>query len=216
MYDMIRFWTMSISDFLDEYFETDVIKAYLAVSAIIGTALGPMSPGTAYVLLHHYMGDVDGNVGAWGFARGGMGVDHQGAGRVASRRRAARSAPAAGVEQILVKNGRATGVVLDGGDEILRQAVVSNMDVKRTFLKHVDEKELPDDFVKRVQQLQDPRLVRQAQHRARRRAEIHRRCPRARPCIKGDLHFTDSIERMERAYDDWKAGRWSAAIRSST
>ena len=72
--DMVRFWTMSISDYLDEYFENPVIKAYLAVSAIIGTALGPMSPGSAYVLLHHYMGDVDGNVGAWGFARGGMGA----------------------------------------------------------------------------------------------------------------------------------------------
>ena len=73
MYDMIRFWTMSISDYLDEYFENPVIKAYLAVASIIGTALGPMSPGTAYVLLHHAMGDVDGNIGAWGYARGGMG-----------------------------------------------------------------------------------------------------------------------------------------------
>jgi phytoene dehydrogenase-like protein len=72
--DMIRFWTMSISGFLDEYFEHPVIKAYLAIAAIIGTGLGPMSPGSAYVLLHHYMGDVDGNVGAWGFARGGMGA----------------------------------------------------------------------------------------------------------------------------------------------
>ena len=70
----IRFWTMSISDFLDEYFESDVIKANLAISGIIGTALGPMSPGTAYVLLHHYMGEVDGSVGAWGYARGGMGA----------------------------------------------------------------------------------------------------------------------------------------------
>ena len=67
-YEMVRFWTMSISDYLDEYFEHPVIKAYLAVSAIIGTALGPMSPGSAYVLLHHYMGDVDGNIGAWGLS----------------------------------------------------------------------------------------------------------------------------------------------------
>ena len=71
--DTMRFWTMSIGDFLDEYFESDVIKAHLAGSGIIGTALGVYSPGTAYVLLHHYMGDVDGSVGAWGFARGGMG-----------------------------------------------------------------------------------------------------------------------------------------------
>ena len=72
--DTLRFWTMSIGDYLDEYFETDVLKAHLAGSGIIGTALGVYSPGTAYVLLHHYMGDVDGTVGAWGFARGGMGA----------------------------------------------------------------------------------------------------------------------------------------------
>ena len=117
MYEMVRFWTMSISDYLDEYFETDVIKAYLAVSAIIGTALGPMSPGSAYVLLHHYMGDVDGNIGAWGFARGGMGAITQAM---------AKSLTAAGgeirvgkgVDHVLVENGSATGVVLDGGEEI--------------------------------------------------------------------------------------------------
>ena len=73
MAETIRFWTMSISDFLDEYFENNVVKASIALSGIIGTALGPMSPGTAYVLLHHYMGEVDGSIGAWGYARGGMG-----------------------------------------------------------------------------------------------------------------------------------------------
>jgi phytoene dehydrogenase-like protein len=74
MYDTIRFWTMSVAEYLDEYFETDVIKAALSGSGIIGTALGIHSPGTAYVLLHHYMGDVDGNMGAWGYARGGTGA----------------------------------------------------------------------------------------------------------------------------------------------
>ena len=71
--DTLRFWTKSVADYLDEYFETDVIKAHLAGSGIIGTALGVYSPGTAYVLLHHYMGDVDGNVGSWGYARGRYG-----------------------------------------------------------------------------------------------------------------------------------------------
>ncbi|MDZ7644872.1 MAG: hypothetical protein U5K76_12060 [Woeseiaceae bacterium] len=74
MYDTIRFWTMSVAEYLDEYFETDVIKASISGSGIIGTALGIHSPGTSYVLLHHYMGDIDGNVGAWGFARGGTGA----------------------------------------------------------------------------------------------------------------------------------------------
>ena len=73
IYDTIRFYTMSIRDYLEEYFESEITKAHLAGSAIIGTALGPCSPGSAYVLLHHYMGEVDGSVGSWGYARGGMG-----------------------------------------------------------------------------------------------------------------------------------------------
>ena len=106
MAQTLRFWTMSISDFLDEYFETDVIKANFALSGIIGTALGPMSPGTAYVLLHHYMGEVDGSVGAWGYARGGMGAVTQGARRLLRGHRAARSAPAP--KSIMSWSGTAT------------------------------------------------------------------------------------------------------------
>ena len=167
----LRFWTMSISDFLDEYFETDVIKAMFSISGIIGTALGPMSPGTAYVLLHHYMGEVDGSVGAWGYARGGMG---------AVTKALAASFQASGgtirteaeVERVLVKNGRASGVALAGGDEIYGRLVVSNADVKRTFLKLVEPRELPEPFLQAGQELQDPRLVRQGQHRARLAARI--------------------------------------------
>ncbi len=149
MYDMIRFWTMSISDFLDEYFEHPTVKAYQAVASIIGTALGPMSPGTAYVLLHHAMGDVDGNVGAWGFARGGMGSITK-ALRASLEAAGGEVRAGSGVEKILVRNGRAVGVLLENGDEVFGKRVVSNMDVKRTFLTHVDEDELPGEFVKRV------------------------------------------------------------------
>ncbi len=74
MYDTLRFFTMSCADMLEEYFESEIVKAHLSGSSIIGTALGPRSPGSAYVLLHHYMGSIDGAVGAWGFARGGMGA----------------------------------------------------------------------------------------------------------------------------------------------
>ncbi len=205
--EMVRFWTMSISDFLDEYFESPVIKGYLAVSAIIGTALGPMSPGSAYVLLHHYMGDVDGNVGAWGFARGGMGSISKaltqsliGAGgevRVGK-----------GVGKILVAGGRSTGVVLEGGDRLMARRVISNMDVKRTFLKHVDENDLPASFVKRVKAFN----IRGSSGKlniALDAAPVFPALPEGAPNLKGDLHFTDSIERMERGYDDWKAGQFS-------
>ena len=205
--DMIRFWTMSISDYLDEYFEHPVIKAYLAVSAIIGTALGPMSPGSAYVLLHHYMGDVDGNVGAWGYARGGMGSITQ----ALSRSLAAAGGEiraGKGVERILVSQGRATGVVLEGGTEVLGKRVISNMDVKRTFLGHVEEKELPETFLKRVRSFKT-RGSSGKLNIALDGAPKFTALPEGAPNLKGDLHFTDSIERMERAYDDWKSGQFS-------
>ena len=207
MCDMIRFWTMSIADFLDEYFENGAVKAYQAVASIIGTALGPMSPGTAYVLLHHAMGDVDGNVGAWGFARGGMGSITRAL--TASLKAAGGEVrTGSGVAKILVKNGRATGVVLENGDEVLGRRVVSNMDVKRTFLKHVDEAELPGAFLKRVRNFK----IRGSSGKlniALDRAPKFTALPEGSPFMKGDMHFTDSIEKMERAYDDWKAGHFS-------
>ncbi|MDI7863151.1 NAD(P)/FAD-dependent oxidoreductase [Rhizobiaceae bacterium n13] len=204
----LRFWTMSISDFLDEYFETDVIKAYLALSGIIGTALGPMSPGTAYVLLHHYMGEVDGSVGAWGYARGGMGAVTQ---ALASSFMASGGTIRTGaeVEQVIVKNGRATGVALSDGEEIHGRMVVSNADVKRTFLKLVEEKELPEPFLHRVKHFKMRGSSGKVNIALDSLPEFPA-LPAGSPCIRGDMHFTDSVERMERAYDDWKGGRWSA------
>src|SRR6202789_1610986 len=149
MYDTLRFWTMSAADFLDEYFESEIVKAHFAGSSIIGTALGPRSPGTAYVLLHHYMGDIDDTVGAWGFARGGMGSINQalGASFEASGGTIRSAAP---VAQILVKNGRAAGVVLQDGAEIHAPLVISNLDVRRTFLETMDAKDLPSEFLRQV------------------------------------------------------------------
>ncbi|UPH69843.1 NAD(P)/FAD-dependent oxidoreductase [Abyssibius alkaniclasticus] len=207
IYEMIRFWTMSISDYLDEYFENPVIKGYLAVSAIIGTALGPMSPGSAYVLLHHYMGDVDGNVGAWGFARGGMGAITQ-ALKNSFEDAGGEIRAGSGVARVLVKNGRAYGVALENGDTYMGNRIVSNMDVKRTFLKHVDEDDLPGDFVRQVKNFK----IRGSSGKlniALDAAPKFTALPEGAPMYRGDLHFTDSIERMERAYDDWKAGHFS-------
>ncbi len=205
--DMLRFWTMSISDFLDGYFENPAVKAYQAVGSIIGTALGPMSPGTAYVLLHHAMGDVDGNVGAWGYARGGMGSITR---ALADSFRAAGGEIRAGigVQEVRIRGGRATGVVLDTGEEIAARRVLSNMDVRRTFLGHVDRKELPPEFVKRVERFKT-RGSSGKLNIALDGVPRFTALPEGAPNIKGDLHFTDTIEQMERAYDDWKAGRFS-------
>ena len=205
--DTVRFWTMSISDFLDEYFENDVIKASLAVSGIIGTALGPMSPGTAYVLLHHYMGEVDGSIGAWGYARGGMG---------AISKALTSSFKAMGgtllnnseVDKVDIRGARVKGVILKNGDEYLAKNVVSNADVKRTFLKLTDPEHLPPNFIKKVNNFK----IRGSSGKVNIALDSMPNFPvisENNPCLKGDIHFTDSIERMERAYDDWKMGTWS-------
>jgi phytoene dehydrogenase-like protein len=207
MYDTLRFWTMSIAEFLDEYFESEIIKAHLAGSGIIGTALGPYSPGSAYVLLHHYMGEVDGTIGAWGFARGGMG---------AITRAMADALEASGgeiksdaeVARVLVEDGKAAGVVLANGDELRARTVVSNLDVKRTFLNIMEEKDLPPDFVKRVKQFK----IRGSSGKLNIALDglpDFPAIPKDSPILLGDIHCTDSVERMERAYDDWKNGTWS-------
>ncbi len=207
IYDTIRFWTMSVRDYLEEYFESDVVKAHLAGSAIIGTALGPYSPGSAYVLLHHYMGEVDGTVGAWGYSRGGMGSITK---AMAASLKANGGDIIAGspVTKILIKNNRSHGVVLENGDEIFADKLVSNLDVKRTFLKVVEKKELPDDFYNAVKNFK----IRGSSGKLNIALDdlpIWKSIPEGDPAGTGDLHITQSVEEMEGAYDDWKDGRWS-------
>ncbi|RPH98318.1 MAG: NAD(P)/FAD-dependent oxidoreductase [Lysobacterales bacterium] len=207
LYDTMRFYTMSISDFLDEYFESPLLKAKHAGSGIIGSALGVMSPGTAYVLLHHAMGEVDGNAGAWGFARGGMGAiagamhdcftDHGG-----------ETVAGSPVHRIIVKNGRVAGVALENGDEYHADIVVSNMTFPRTFLDCMEASDLDPGFLKKV-----------------RNFKIRGSSGKINIALDGlpdfvalrgnpelmytDMHLIDSMERLERAYDDWKNGIWS-------
>jgi phytoene dehydrogenase-like protein len=207
IYDMIRFWTMSAGDFLDQYFENDLIKAHLAGSSIIGTALGPYSPGTAYVLLHHYMGDMDGAIGAWGFARGGMGAITQ-AMASALRGYGGEIRTEAPVERIIVKGGRAVGVALESGEEIAAKVVVSNLDVKRTFLKLVEAGDLPPPFLDRVRKFK----IRGSSGKLNIALDALPRFPALPPgcpAWRGDMHVTESLAQMEEAYDDWKAGTWS-------
>jgi len=207
MYETIRFWTMSVAEYLDEYFENDVIKTALSGSGIIGTALGIHSPGTAYVLLHHYMGDVDGNVGSWGFARGGMGaVASALAGAFQSYGGKLRSV--SGVDKIIVKNGKVKGVALENGEEIDARIVVSGMDVKRTFLDCMDKGDLPQAFHDRVSNFK----IRGSSGKLNIALDgmpTFTALPEGSTLYNSDMHFVDSMDRMERAYDDWKDGTWS-------
>lgn len=203
----LRFWTMSIGDFLDEHFENDLIKAHLAGSGIIGTGLGVYSPGTAYVLLHHYMGDIDGGIGAWGFARGGMGAISN-ALAAALRDHGGTIRTGAGVERILTREGRATGVALSDGAEFSAPVVASNMDVKRTFLTMLDPGVLPEDFTRAVERFK----IRGSSAKLNIALDRLPDFPAAPPhasFLRGDMHASESLYELERAYDDWKVGRWS-------
>lgn len=207
LYEYVRFFTMSAADFLADYFENDLIKAAMASPGIIGTALGVYSPGSSYILLHHVMGDVDGNIGAWGLARGGMGAIsdaiagafHEHGGEIRTN---------AGVQQILVKNGKAVGVVTENGDEIRSRIVVSNLDAKRTFTQIMDERDLPEDIVRRARNFKirgSSGKVNIALSGLPRFTAV----PDNRYVDRGGQGFTGSLETMERAYDCWKRGRWS-------
>jgi phytoene dehydrogenase-like protein len=205
--DTLRFWTQSIGDYLDEFFETDVLKASLGGSGIIGTALGVYSPGTAYVLLHHYMGDVDGTVGAWGFARGGMGAVSDALSKsLLSFGGEIRCD--ADVDQVIVRNGKTAGVALHNGDEIHADIVVSSLDPKRTFLDIMDSADLPQKVVTAARNFK----IRGSSGKLNIALDglpTFNGLEKNHTLMTGDMHFTDSLERMERAYDDWKAGTWS-------
>jgi phytoene dehydrogenase-like protein len=207
IYDTLRFYTMSIADFLDEYFEHPLIKASHAGSGIIGSALGVMSPGTAYVLLHHAMGDVDGTAGAWGFARGGMGAIAQ-AMAACFEDHGGEIQAGSGVERILVKNGRVTGVALANGNEYHADTVVSNMTFTRTFLECMDPADLHPEFLRRVRNFK----IRGSSGKLNIALDSLPEFTALRDnreLLYTDMHLLDSIERLERAYDDWKDGTWS-------
>ena len=207
IYDMMRLYTMSISEYLDEYFEHPLIKAAKAGSGIIGSAMGVMSPGTAYVLLHHAMGDVDGNMGAWGFARGGMGAIARAMGDCLEDH-GGEILTGSGVDQILVSNGKVTGVALENGNEYHADVVVSNMTLPRTFLECMNPEDLEPEFIQKVKNFK----IRGSSGKLNFALDGVPKFTALEgnpELIKGDLHLVDSVERLELAYDDWKDGRWS-------
>ena len=207
MHETIRFYTMSVADYLNEYLENDALKSYVAGGAIIGTALGVYSPGTAYVLLHHAMGDIDGTVGAWGFARGGMGAVAKALhdSFVAS---GGEVRVGAGVADFTVQNGKLRGMRLENGETIEAGLVLSSMDVRRTF-NAVDPNELPAWVVERVKNFRFRGSSGKVNIALDGLPKFHG-IPDGSPCLAGDIHISQNMDELERAYDDWKAGRWSA------
>ena len=207
LYMLTKLMTMSSADFLEEWFETDCLKATLAASGIIGTFLGPRSPGTAYVLLHHYMGEIDGAFRAWGFQKGGTGAIAE---AIANSARAlgAEIRINAPVAKVIVKHGQARGVVLENGDELKADIVVSSLDPKLTFLKFVEPELLPDDLVTAIRNFN----IRGSSAKVNLALDAapNLACrPGDGPHLRGALSISPSIDYLERAYDDAKYGDFS-------
>ncbi|MGH9868528.1 MAG: phytoene desaturase family protein [Candidatus Polarisedimenticolia bacterium] len=206
-YNQVQLMTMSAVDFLDQWFETDVLKATMSASGIIGTFLGVRSPGTAYVLLHHYMGEIDGAFRSWGFARGGTGAISN---AIAAAAREAgveirASAPAA---KILVTGDRAAGVVLENGDEIRAPIVSSSVDPRLTFMKLVGREHLDGEFVEEIQRYKF-RGSSGKVNLALDGLPDFRALPGPGRHLRGAISISPSVDYMERAYDDAKYGRYS-------
>jgi phytoene dehydrogenase-like protein len=206
-YTLIQLMTMSAADFLDQWFETDVLKATMSASGIIGTFLGIRSPGTAYVLLHHYMGEIDGAFRSWGFSRGGTGAISN-AIAAAAREAGVEIRTKAGVAKIIVKNGRACGVALQSGEELSANVVSSSVDPHLTFEKFLEPNELPGEFLEDVKRYKYRGSSGKVNLALDGLPEF--KClPGDGAHLRGALSISPSVEYMERAYDDAKYGKFS-------
>ena len=205
--DTVRLFTLSAADFLDEWFEDERVKAALATQAMVGAWGGPMSPGSAYVLMHHWIGEVDGHPGAWAWVHGGMG------GLSAALAAAAREAGAeirteAPVERVLVRDGRAVGVELAGGETIAARRVISNLHPVTTYRDLIGDEHLPEQVAGDIRRF-----------RTRSGSVKVNLALSGLPAVAGwdgpapgDPHrglvaIAPSIEYLERAWDDAKYGQ---------
>src|SRR5881275_70251 len=206
-YTLVQLMTMSSADFLDQWFETDVLKATMSASGIIGTFLGIRSPGTAYVLLHHYMGEIDGAFRSWGFSRGGTGAISN-AIADAAREAGVEIRVQAGITNIIVKNGRAKGVVLANGDEIYANVISSSVDPRHTFINFIESGHLSNAFLGEVRRYK----FRGSSGKVNLALDglPNFKCmPGPGAHLRGAISISPSVEYMEKAYDDAKYGNFS-------
>lgn len=208
MHNAVRLLTGSAADFLDDYFESELLKGYLASSGIIGTKVGPRSQGSGLVLLYHTLGEHDGVFGAWAFHKGGNGGFTQVLAR-AAQAFGAEILLDSPVDQVITPNGKATGVALADGTELMADIVVSAVDPRRTFLQLVDPRQLPAELVEGINRFRFqgtsakvnfaldglptfPGLKDQTDH------------------WRGFTNIGPSMNYLERAFDDAKYGWYSS------
>ena len=206
-YNQLQLMMMSAADFLDQWFETDVLKATMSASGIIGTFLGVRSPGTAYVLLHHYMGEIDGAYRSWGLVRGGTGAISNAIAN-AAREAGAEIRTEVPIAKIIVENGQARGVAFENGDDVRAHVVASSVDPRLTFMKMVGSEHLPADFVEGVRRYKF-RGSSGKVNLALDGLPNFKSLPGEGPHLRGAISISPSVEYMERAYDDAKYGRYS-------
>jgi phytoene dehydrogenase-like protein len=208
--DITRLLTGSIADLVERYFESDAMRGLLSVSGVIGTWAGPRSAGTAYVMLHHHIGDTGGQAGAWGFPRGGMG------GVTAALAASARSfgaelRTAAPVARIRTRGGQVLGVTLENGEEVDAPVVITTAHPKISFLRLLDPGDLPADFVADIRGWQT-RSGTVKINLALDRLPVFASHPDFDPQVHGGtIVLAESLDDVENAYQEAVAGRPSAA-----
>ena len=189
----------------DKYNQVQLMT--MSASGIIGTFLGVRSPGTAYVLLHHYMGEIDGAFRSWGFARGGTGAISN-AIADAAREAGVEIRTQAGITNIIVKNGRAKGVVLANGDEIYANVISSSVDPRHTFINFIESGHLSNAFLEEVRRYK----FRGSSGKVNLALDglPNFKCmPGPGAHLRGAISISPSVEYMEKAYDDAKYGNFS-------
>ena len=207
--EAVRLFTLSGEDFLDEWFDDERVKGALATQTIIGAWCGPMSPGSAYVLMHHWIGEIDGHAGAWGWVHGGMGAVSK------SLADAARAAGAevrtdAPVHRVTIHNGRAVGVELTDGVTLGARRIISGAHPTTTYLDLVGEADLPDEATRDIKRFR----TRSGSVKVNLALRDLPRPMAWEGDLPGDPHtgimsISPSIEYLERAWDDAKYGRMS-------
>jgi phytoene dehydrogenase-like protein len=208
MHDVVRLLTGSAADWLDDYFEHEAVKGFHASSSIIGSKVGPMSPGSGLVLLFHKMGQHDGHLGSWAFHKGGNGGFTQVLAR-AAKALGAEIVLESAVERVITKDGRATGVALADGGEYHAPIVVSALDPRRTFLELVNPRELPGDLVENIRRLRFQGVsskVNFALDGLPRHPALGDRGDQYR----GFTNIGPTIDYVERAFDEAKYGWYSS------
>ena len=205
--DLVRLLTDSAADLIEDHFESDAMRGVLSVSAAIGSWAGPRTPGTAYVIAHHHIGDLgDGRIGAWGFPRGGMGGVTQ-ALAAAARSFGAEIRTEAAVAEITTQAGAVTGVVLADGTEISAPTVITTTHPQVSFLKLVDRSQLPEDFVADIERYRSRSGTVKINVALDRLPEFTSR-PGFDPQVHGGtIVLAESLDEVERSFQEAAAGQ---------